>query len=1540
MNLVKTLLYQLLNIRIGNLGLYHALVRAYEHARQTADPKGYEDHLWTALVDALQHPLEHANDTVMIIDGLDEIHGGQPAAQALLEKLARTVGRAKRTKMIGLGTSLSLPSGARGVQRAISPEDTRDDMHAVATRSLVHSHHFTSRPGREQEDLVATINGNAKGNFLWTSLVCELLKMEKSPESFTKTLQNLKSAPVNDLVSRLLSALRPSNEAAMLLSWLTTAARPLTYDELENLFAIDVEKSTRSDKRTNVHEVVRSIRPMVSVHSDVVRIRHVVVQKSLQMLFDQGKIPVPVKDRQMDTLLRMLTYTKVTLHDKGEPTLDSSDKALPARLFSRHHLLEYVVRYWPYHLRRTTVFPSGSNEPKVSPELQKAFPESTTMPVLEWLCWDDQFPGAQEVELHVLVGRLRKTIFGENHPSVLQSYINTATYYEPMGNDREANKYYFHAAIIGQAVLNPFHPITLECGNRFLSLTEPMTTTSRTEVMTQRERVLTILITAYERQFGVTSELVVDTRQLLVQLYMMIHEEDRATELMRMIHGATVEKHGRDSDLARDMSDHLRIQLGKSHRGEELKSYDSLFGTDDEEEEDEGATFDIGRVAILLREAETHASQKRSLEAEQIYVELWQKLSERCRSTLSLEWHESKIDTVKTYARFLKTQKRETETSAMLTCLAQEYEHHELSYAENIITRLVESAQTLKSVGNYNAALSIFRQASLYYKSTKKEQSRSFTQIEEEIAITSSEVLKHATSGSTATEKTSSTSESSLAEVFHSMITNTTTTVDKATITLAKQLAVQYIQQRRWSEAVSVIHLTLERSWTSFFASSLHNVTMTSTFLQESVELVERLADCYLQQRLLEKVIDVYTRLFRAALTAPQQHKDLLDRSRTLLVSFYDRHGYPDKAIGVFQELLAVYRRVHGPSHDLTIQTLYELGSRCRAHARTHPYWTEYYQQITIALNKESEVHASSMEATILVANSYWEERRYTDAVTIFTVLWNTFVAKTKQYKQFSDTTFVRNLYERYYQCLEATQADWETLYRVTKQYRETCLKSFGASSALTISATVAMARITQSNEKHAEEAIAWFEDLSKSSSTTSSKEESSSVRQTLATLYKRRITTQSSVSSETLTRAVSIYQEQLVESRSQYGYAHSSTLSSLREVVMLLSRQSKTDVAIKEIHTAVAEIVTKETSDEKMLECAVSIAQTFQSCQQVQQCVELVQELHRQLVAKETRKSSKFNFDLTSSSSAALVFLAGLEFNIRSNMSLTLSDFLSDIIAEHIYYEQFRRVMKARSGLDKILMAAAPLRYFLLHRHREDLARSLEEQIVHLFIQRDTADLKLLSQGSPRIFIVGILEHLGNRKTANFVRAVILASNHSLARLIDNNKFAEAYDVANIAFIYAQYHKGKIVPHILSFTGGSLTYLLTTGYHGPRAISRGFELASYLDGRGENRCPEEGLRKKLLQLSNSIIKEILKICHDQKINMAQVQLPELNQLIALLGEQGDYVTLEVSHAPCSPLGFKPFVLTYPSRFWQHCGTLVMPNVRGPRRSCSTSANA
>lgn len=1455
-------------------------MNAYHESRRTADPKAYEEHLWTALIEALQRPLEGANSSIIIVDGIDEVRGGQQNGQQLLEKLAKTVGRGKRTKLVALAQDLSLPSGARGQSYKITPEDTRDDVHAVAIRTLAHVPFFTKKSGNDQETIIASILDAAKGSFLWTVLFSESLRPEKSAESFDKTLQGLKNSPpsVTDLVSKLLTTLQPTPESRLLLSWLTVSTRPLTTDEIACLLAVNPTTAEATPAPANVESIVESILPLLSVKRDVVRPRHGAVttalQTVLQPLVDQGKIQLPHKSRQVDFLLRTLTYAKSVLPKDGMPTLDNSDFSLPSRLFSKHPLLEYTVRYWTTHFEQTPFAPTGSAVPKIPEDLKKVFPSSPAFPVLEWICWDDQYPGSQEVELHTLVGRVRTEIFTQNHPSVMQSYINTAAYYEPMGNDREATKSYYYATTIGQHVLSPSNPVTIECGNRFLTLSSQMTSTTRTEIMTQRETILQVLITAYERQFGATSELVVNTRQQLIELYTHINEQENVSKYTQKQEEQVYQGNdfARDGGATRGVKDSLDGKLRRKS-DKHIGSYDKgVFGHMDDDEEVTG-TIDLAAAVALLNKAKSLHTQKKDEEAEEIYVDLWHQLSTICRSTLNTDFHELKLETVNSYAESLKTQKRESEATGVLVLVSEEYRHHELSFSEKVINKLTQSAHTLSSYGNKSAALSIYRQAHAYQQHFKKDSSSTTNRFEEWIEQTTNELLQ---SESSSTERSLSTSSQKV--LLKEQIASQSKSIDSSTVRRVQEETQKYIELRQYEEAIEMIHLTLQRTWSSFFSESLSSVALSSTLLQENLALVEQLAQVYIAQRKIEKAIDVYQRLFRAALTSPKERKDLLEKTKSQLISIYDKYGYPDKSISILQEVVAVYTRVYGATHEITITTLYELGSRCRQNARTHPYWIEYYQQIVTALTKDSkEVTGTSFEAANVVANAYWQERRSTDAVSVFSLLWTTFTKKSKSQKEFSDATFVQTLYDRYRQSLEATQVDQQAIYQITEEFAATSKAQFGATSTVSQHALATLTQVSEtlarSDSKYESKQLQLIQEQLQQSSKDSAA--SRSLRSQKTNIFRRRFVEQKDVSSETLNEARSLFTEELNESRSSYGYAHESTLNSLREVTMLDFRQKKTEEAMNSINAAVSEISTSETvSQEQAMQSAQSIAQIFQASQQTERAQELIQDLRMQVIAKEKRAGSRSTFDITQKTgNAALIFLASLEFHLRTDASLTWSEIFAELQAERMYYVNFRKVISGRSGLDKIVIAAAPLRFFLLKRGRKEQAQSLEQQIVALFNQRDLSGFTLEAKNtSPTIFIIGILDFLGMKKRPDFVKAVIVATNRNLNKLVAGNKFADAYDVANVGFKYAQVHKG---------------------YEKPGAISMGFELASQLDGRGENKCPDETLRKKLLQLSNRIVKEILTICKDQQINLAQVQLSELNELIALLGEQADYETLE-----------------------------------------------
>jgi hypothetical protein len=180
LSVVKSLLFQLLKLRVGNMGMYYALFRAYHQCRTSEDLKSYEEHLWQALGEALQNPVEGSNELVLIVDGLDEIAESSSASiqasgalspAVLLERLVSVTNQGKGTRLITLSSSIKMPSSVKGIHHQITREDVRDDLHAVAMRALIHNHHFHGQRAYDQEQVLDRIIQVAHGSFLITILM-------------------------------------------------------------------------------------------------------------------------------------------------------------------------------------------------------------------------------------------------------------------------------------------------------------------------------------------------------------------------------------------------------------------------------------------------------------------------------------------------------------------------------------------------------------------------------------------------------------------------------------------------------------------------------------------------------------------------------------------------------------------------------------------------------------------------------------------------------------------------------------------------------------------------------------------------------------------------------------------------------------------------------------------------------------------------------------------------------------------------------------------------------------------------------------------------------------------------------------------------------------------------------------------------------------------------------------------------------------------------------------------------------------------------
>lgn len=626
---LKSLLAQIFNLRVGNIQTYYAISLAFELCSHCTDVNEYENHLWTALEEALKKPLSNARDLIIVIDGIDEMQGGKATGQAFFERLADAVCEGKRVKLIGIAQSLSMPSGINTTHVSITHDHVHNDIHAVILRNLAHSHNLTSKPGPEQDHTIERLARAANGSFVWAVLVSQLLSTQKSHGEFAKVLDEIeKTKPsITDLVLRTISRTELSPTTKMVLSWITSAERPLSIFDIRKLLSTPMQEESVSDSSPDVHSILHAVESLLMFTDGVVRFKHSEISRAITSLLDSGKITVPTETRQIDVLMRMLKYARTTLDEAIEPTLVEYSPDSMDRLFRQHALLPYVARYWTLHVQRL------GGVSKLPKNFNKILPNVTILSLIERTLWSLELPLPQSLDLNKTALDVRRSTLPELSPALLQTALNTAMLYESMRKPLDAAPLYYSATKTSRNLLSNYHPLPVELGYRYLSVTETHIETKLTEIMTRREEVYKIIIVLLEKQYGKSSTQVIEVQTMLAHFYEYIHEEAHATEIYQTIHETTVQLYGKESSEARDTSQHLHVVLGKSKPDRKIETRkDALFDEEDEERMEE--SLDLETVSRQLRQAKSESE----------FIELWQSVSSVCHSTTAVEWHERNID--------------------------------------------------------------------------------------------------------------------------------------------------------------------------------------------------------------------------------------------------------------------------------------------------------------------------------------------------------------------------------------------------------------------------------------------------------------------------------------------------------------------------------------------------------------------------------------------------------------------------------------------------------------------------------------------------------------------------------------------------------------------------------------------------------------------------------------------------------------------------------------------------------------------------------
>ncbi|THW36752.1 hypothetical protein D6C90_00605 [Aureobasidium pullulans] len=1452
--LAKSLTLQLMDIRLGNVRMFQAVVEAY-NSNSSVD---MENHLWAAIDAAFS---DFAEPTMIIIDGLDQLRDNK---KQVCERMARLSSAHHTLRSVILSRPNTLPESDKTWRTfEIRPDHVYEDVQHVAKTQLQSCTALHKKKETERHTILERLVKTANGSFLWLKLAIDVLNLSKLPEDLDKNLEKLPKTLDEIIKQRAGFVDFTDSDVKLLISYMMVTERPLSINELYDVLQVDLQKKINThrdiDLKSKFEKTYGLLRPN---NNGLVKFLHPAIREHFIAVQIKGEKLLPHKEAHTDLTLRLLTYSKACLTKPHDVSLEPLPHGEVERLFIEHDLLEYAVRNWTTHFRQSTLFkPSGPFG--FSPEIKAAFPTSPSMPLLEWTCWDAQFPTNELLPVHDLSQRIRSEVFQEKHVVTLQSLVACAYVYHMYSSPASAAPYFVRASRVSQHVLPKWNRITVTLTETFLTITDSMKFTSRTELMTFREEMLKFIVTAYKHTHGDTSDVVIRFTKTLAELYTAIHEEEHATQCWKELHTVITNKHGEGSDFEREISGKLMVVLKGDEDFEVGRYRRDIFAVGDEST----VVWDTARIQMFLKLAQACEHRKELHEAEELYVTLWTRLLELCRheSSHSVEVRISMLQIAVEYVHFLRRQQRTEEAKNVLIVIWTEHKHYGCE-SEAFYQELTAIAKLMRTLELHSLSISVLERVSNFYKAVGKHESSYARECE----ATMIEVFQESTekhSSSISRSETSDEMETVVRRMFSS-----STTLSTETIKIARSAVHMHMRQERWSEAISLLTRTLDLM--KFTGSWGGEVCLPNDYADESIEFALDLGKCYMRSKRHQESLAVYLQLWQAV----RSSCGIDDKRRTVildvLVQNYTEHKRWRALVELQKDLLLEYRRHLGKSHERIIGLLYFLGDLTLEHG--HGYPEDYYREIVDIIGTSNT--KLSFRAYKRLSQIYYDESNWVELRIVCDVLWTLLTTQTKEHDY--DENYVELLYIRYAYVLKHHnrgngKLDHKHLAIVAQQYRDICVTKFGSSSAVAIRARIEYASVLMEDESTKVEAVNAYEEI-----ITTTKNSKATIDETTMSMVKSRMTEayvhvhRKGISSAATTeKAIALLQERFQQLKSSHGVAHSEALSVLSELISMRYKTKKTAedeqslVRLLQEHTL--EILTKEKQSQVLFEAANAISAIYITCGYHAQGLELVQAARRQIISGHSEIKSGFKLD-KSVGRIAFVFLVTFELALRGS-SHNYSEVMADWLTEAVLYDNYSRSLTTQSKTELLLLRSAHLRSFWVVRSRYEEIEVLDSRVFDIFNKQFGNALKTRPE-MIKVFLTALLVHIGSGDAYDIhvVKAASIAGNNKVEELIQKGKYQEAAEVGYCTFQFVM-------------TQG--------GYQQAGMIGYGFKLAKYMTARGN--LPAE-MHTKMLQASREVMAEVLNACKALNVNFMQLHDHELNDLVELLGEQENYKELEI----------------------------------------------
>ncbi|KAK7928543.1 NACHT domain protein [Apiospora marii] len=311
-----------------------------------------------------------------------------------------------------------------------------------------------------------------------------------------------------------------------------------------------------------------------------------------------------------------------------------------------------------------------------------------------------------------------------------------------------------------------------------------------------------------------------------------------------------------------------------------------------------------------------------------------------------------------------------------------------------------------KSMKLSSISLEVLKLCMHHFQAINHTQTSTYEEVEQSVQLTFQEALQSASSFKTVTSE--KTLEKAIFDYAGSI-----TTMSSTTFASVNSLVTHYISQRRWQDASHLLERALRGIWPSLFSTNVYDITLVREHVEECVDLVRRLAECYsIRQRKTEEE-DIRVRLYRAMRSGRKVDDKLWEQVTQELLSFYTKTRQNEAGITVRQERLDGLTAHHGEQHN------------------------KYYQKIIRVLNGDGFISKPEVPKPILlVATELWTKGAFSEAMLYYKTFFSTFFAVPKSSPTFQDQTLMRKCFDRYLEYLRHTKMAFSVVHKVSSEYQ------------------------------------------------------------------------------------------------------------------------------------------------------------------------------------------------------------------------------------------------------------------------------------------------------------------------------------------------------------------------------------------------------------------------------------------------------------------------------------------------------------------------